>query len=56
MSALAEEVQLRFCEGRTDGAVMNGRMMFGGVVAKIGGSGFPEMAKLALHRAASEPV
>ena len=42
-SALAEEVQLRFCssEGRTDGAVMNGRMMFGGVFAKIGGSGFP---------------
>ena len=35
---------------------MNGRMMFGGVVAKIGGSGFPEMAKLALHRASSEPV
>ena len=39
-----------------DGAVMNGRMLFGGVVAKIGGSGFPEMAKLALHCAASEPV
>ena len=35
---------------------MNGRMMFGGVVAKIGGSGFPEMAKLALRSAASEPV
>ena len=35
---------------------MNGCMMFGGVVAKIGGSEFPEMAKLALHRAASEPV
>ena len=35
---------------------MNGRMIFEGVVAKIGGSGFPEMAKLALRRAASEPV
>ena len=35
---------------------MNGRMMFGGVVAKIGGSGFPEMAKLALRRASSKPV
>ena len=35
---------------------MNGRMMFGGVVAKIGGSRFPEMAKLALRSAASEPV
>ena len=35
---------------------MNGRMMFGVVVAKIGGSGFPEMAKLALRSAASELV
>ena len=35
---------------------MNGRMTFGGVVAKIGGSRFPEMAKLALRSAASEPV
>ena len=35
---------------------MNGRMMFGEVVAKIGGSGFPEMEKLALRRTASEPV
>ena len=35
---------------------MNGRMMFGGVVSKIGGSGFAEVAKLALCRAASEPV
>ena len=35
---------------------MNVRMMFGGVVAKIGGSRFPEMAKLALRSAASEPV
>ena len=35
---------------------MNGRMMFVGVVAKIGGSRFPEMAKLALRSAASEPV
>ena len=36
--------------------VMNVRMMLGGVVAKIGGSGFPEMEKLALRSAASEPV
>ena len=34
----------------------NGRMMFVGVVAKIGGAGFPEMAKLALRRTTSEPV
>ena len=36
--------------------MINGRMMFGGVVAKICGSRFPEMAKLALRSAASEPV
>ena len=35
---------------------MNGCMMFGGVFAKIGGSMFPEVAKLALRCAASEPV
>ena len=35
---------------------MNGRMMFGGAVANIGGSRFPEMAKLALCSAASELV
>ena len=36
--------------------MINVRMLFGGVVAKIGGSGFPEVAKLALRRAESEPV
>ena len=35
---------------------MNGHMMFGVVVDKICGSRFPEMAKLALRSAASEPV
>ena len=35
---------------------MNGHMMFGGAVTKIGGSRFPEMEKLALRSAASEPL
>ena len=35
---------------------MNGRRRFGGVFAKVGGSRFSEMAKLALRSAASDPV
>ena len=40
----------------TDGAVLDGRMMLGDIVAKIDSSGFPEMAKLALSCLAADPM
>ena len=43
-------------KSRTYGAVMDGRMMFGEIVAKIDSSGFPEMAKLALSCSEAEPM
>ena len=58
VSVFAEDVQVRFwsLKVRTDGAVMDGLMIFGDIVAKIDSSRFPKMAKLALSCSAAEPM